>query len=88
MIRLKGWRSQHVEVELDEKDIVEAVIKMLRKKHKLENVDKLDEKGRMVEYVEYATSHSWISKEDRGKPTPAQKKALEFIEELQTLGRA
>jgi hypothetical protein len=42
----------------------------------------------MVEYCEYATSHSWTSKEDRGEPTPAQKKTLEVIEELKLLKKS
>lgn len=86
-LRLKGWHSERVDVELDKGDVIDAVIKLLRKKEKLENVDKLDEKGRMAEYCEYATSHSWTIKEDRGEPTPAQKTTLLVIEELKALKR-
>ena len=87
MIQLKGSHTQHIQVEVDTSDVIDEVIKMLRKRDKLENVDKLVE-GRMVEYCEYATSHSWISEEDRGKPTPAQKKTLMVIEELKLLKKS
>jgi len=77
-MRLKGWHSQRVEIEIDEKEVLNQVIGTIRKKHELTNVDALKD-GRMVEYCEYATSHSWISKEDRGVPTDNQKRALEVI---------
>lgn len=85
MIKLRGWHNEHVEVQLDESDVIDEVIRMLKKKDKLENVDKLSDKGRMVEYCEYATSHSWTTEEDRGKPTPAQRKTLMVIAELKLL---
>lgn len=87
MLRLKGWHTEHVEIELSESDAIEAVIVLVQKKYKLKNVDGVDADGEMHEHVEYATSHSWISKEKRGKASEAQKKALEVIEILKKLKR-
>jgi len=84
-MKFTGWHQQRVEIDLDENEIVRATIDIVKKKFKLENVDGLDDKGQMYENVEYATSHSWTKKEDRGEPTPVQKRALELIHELKAL---
>ena len=84
-MKLKGLHQQHVEIELSEKELLAATIGMIRKKFKLTNVDGIDDKGVMYETVEYATSHSWFAREQRGKPTPEQKAALNVIHELNAL---
>lgn len=78
-VRIEGVHHQRVKVELWPSEVIEAAIKILRKKYSLEGISGLDENGQMYENVEYATSHSWIDKEDRGEPTPPQKKALNVI---------
>lgn len=85
MIKLKGWHTTHIEVELQQSDTVDAVINVIRKRFKLTNVDYIDDKGQMFESVEYATSHSWIKEEPRGKASAEQKQALEVIKFLKTV---
>lgn len=81
IMELKGWHTEHVKVDLSDSTIIEVAITILKKRHKLENVDGID-KGRMYEIVEYATSHSWLDKEDRGEPTENQLKTIQVIEGL------
>lgn len=85
MIRLKAYHTERIEVELEESNVVKSVIDIIRKNHNLTNVDGINEKGRMYEIAEYATSHSWTTEEDRGEPTEIQKSALEAIKLLKAL---
>ena len=79
MAKIKGWHTEHVEVELSEGSVIEKAIEILRKNHNLTNVHGVDDQGQMYENVEYATSHSWISKEPRGIPSNIQREALNVI---------
>jgi hypothetical protein len=78
-IRLTG--TTDIEVFVNPSDVIREAIKLVRKGFALTNVDTL-EGDRMFEYVEYATSHSWQDKEDRGIATKDQKKALTAIDIL------
>lgn len=87
-IKLNGWETRHVkDVELSVSDVIDAVIKVIRRKRNLRNVDG-HEQGRLHEHVEYATSHSWINKEDRGPASKEQIEALDIISFLERIKRA
>lgn len=87
MIKLKGWHTEHVEIEISESDVIEKTIELVKKKYNLTNVDDIAKDGQMFEHVEYATSHSWINKEKRGPASEIQKTAFEAIKLLQKLKR-
>ena len=87
MIKVKGLRTEFVEIELHERDILERAVTIVRKRRGLINVDTIDDNDQMYEHVEYATSHSWISKQERGKASEDQKEAQKAIKLLQKLSR-
>jgi len=80
-MKVKGTHTESIEVELSNSAIIGAAIEVIKKRHKLENVDCID-KGRMYQMVEHHTSHSWTEQEDRGEPTEDQIKALALIKGL------
>jgi hypothetical protein len=74
-------------VDVDQYEVVNETIKLFRKRFNIYNVDGIDDNGRMYENVEYHTSHSWTSKEDRGKPTPEQILAINAVILLEKLSK-
>lgn len=87
-IKLNGWETRYVEdIKFSISDIIDAAIQIIRRKRNLRNVDGY-EKGRLHEHVEYATSHSWINKEDRGPASKEQIEALDAIKFLEGIKRS
>lgn len=74
-----------IKVEVSPGEVIAETIKMFREHFKIDNVDGIDNKGHMFEDVEYATSYSWISRENRGKPTAEQRDAIRAVELLEKL---
>lgn len=75
----------NVDAYVESSEIVKATIKMFRKHFNVDAIDGIDDKGRMYEWAEYATSHTWTTKEDRGEPTQEQKEILKAVELLRKL---
>lgn len=87
-MKLSGWETRRVkEIEISDSDVIDAVIRLIREKRGVTNADGY-EKGRLHEHVEYATSHSWINKEDRGPASKEQKEALDVIAFLEKVKRS
>ena len=76
---MKLTGTTEVEVEVSKYAVVAAATKLLQEAYGLNSVDGLDSEGRMVQSVEYHTSHSWDVREDRGEPGKEQVEALAAI---------
>ena len=87
MTKIKGYQTQHIQIEVWKSDVLKEAITILKDEFELRDVDGVDETGEMYEYAEYATSHSWSTKESRGKATEQQKKALEAIKLIREMAR-
>lgn len=81
-IKLRGTVYQ--EVHVDVSVVLDQAIELFRKYYQIHDVDGI-ESGKMYEHVEYHTSHSWTSKENRGAPTTQQADALKAVDMLRVM---